>query len=154
MNRVDIRTVSQRRLAAVWHRGDYREIGEAFGKVAAALSAQGNADRIGTMVAVFYDNPDQVRTSELRSLAGYELAPDVEITPPLEEILLAEGRHAVMRHVGPYAGLPDCYHYFFGEWLPASGQVEGGAASFEVYLNSPMDTAPEELVTEIYVPLA
>jgi AraC family transcriptional regulator len=41
-----------------------------------------------------------------------------------------------------------------GIWLPASGESYGTTPMFEVYLNSPMDTAPDDLLTEICLPLA
>jgi AraC family transcriptional regulator len=41
-----------------------------------------------------------------------------------------------------------------GEWLPQSGETSGPGVAYELYRNDPTDTAPEDLVTEIYVPLA
>jgi AraC family transcriptional regulator len=37
--------------------------------------------------------------------------------------------------------------------LPQSGEEPADTPSFEVYLNSPMDVAPEELITELHLPL-
>jgi AraC family transcriptional regulator len=37
--------------------------------------------------------------------------------------------------------------------LPRSGREPADAAMFDIYLNSPMDTAPEDLLTEICLPL-
>jgi hypothetical protein len=36
---------------------------------------------------------------------------------------------------------------------PGSGEEDADSPAFEVYLNSPMDTAPEDLLTEICLPL-
>lgn len=56
---------------------------------------------------------------------------------------------AVMHCKGPYAGLKAAYDYLFGEWLPKSGEDP----SFEIYLNDPTDTALDDLLTDICVPL-
>jgi AraC family transcriptional regulator len=63
------------------------------------------------------------------------------------------GDYAVIRHVGPYRTLAKTYALLLGRWLPQSGRELGSTPCFEVYLNSPYSVAPEELVTDIYVPL-
>ena len=75
------------------------------------------------------------------------------INAPLVEVTLPAGRLAVLTFTGPYAGLPAAYDQLMGIWLPQSGEVPADAPIFEVYLNSPMDTAPEALVTEVCLPL-
>jgi AraC family transcriptional regulator len=59
----------------------------------------------------------------------------------------------VLTYRGPYAGLPAAYDQLFGLWLPASGRQMADHPSFEVYLNSPMDTPQADLLTELFLPL-
>jgi len=40
-----------------------------------------------------------------------------------------------------------------GGWIPQHDERIGDGVSFEVYRNTPMDAKPEDLVTELYVPL-
>ena len=40
-----------------------------------------------------------------------------------------------------------------GIWLPTSGETPADSTMFKVYLNSPMDAAPDALVTEVCLPL-
>ena len=63
------------------------------------------------------------------------------------------GDYAVIRHVGPYTSLAQTYAALLRKWLPESGRELAGTPCFEVYRNSPYGTAPDELVTDIYVPL-
>ncbi|NJS39420.1 MAG: AraC family transcriptional regulator [Rhodobacteraceae bacterium] len=147
------RTDPERRLAAVPHKGPYPEIGRAFEKLGSTVAARGFYGRFGHMVGVYYDSTADVRPADLRSHAGLEAPADMALEPPLEEVRLPAGRHAVLTFTGPYAGLPAAYDQLLGVWLPASGEVPADAPIFEVYLNSPMDTAPEDLVTEICLPL-
>ncbi|MGB0905271.1 MAG: AraC family transcriptional regulator, partial [Mangrovicoccus sp.] len=82
------------------------------------------------------------------------VADGVEIAPPLERLDLPAGRHGVLRYKGPYTGLKAAYEYLYGQWLPGSGETPAEFAVYEIYLNSPMDTAPEDLLTDICMPLA
>jgi AraC family transcriptional regulator len=153
MHPVSIRTAGPMRLAAVPHKGPYFEISRAFQTLSAVMGTRDLFSKAGRMVGIFYDDPQTVPWPELRSHAAFEMTADADIAPPLEEVTLAAGRQAVLTYKGPYAGLPAAYDQLFGVWLPASGEEPADSPSFEVYLNSPMDTAPENLVTELHLPL-
>ncbi|MCX8509556.1 MAG: AraC family transcriptional regulator [Rhodobacteraceae bacterium] len=142
-----------RRLAAMPHKGPYPEIGRAFEKLAAIAKARGLHPANDRMVGVYYDDPASRPADDLRSHAGAEVGPEMQLAAPLEEVLLPAGRHAVLTFKGPYAGLPAAYDQLFSTWLPGSGHEPADSPVFEVYLNSPMDTAPEDLITEICLPL-
>lgn len=153
MHQIEIRPEPARRLATMPHSGPYHEIGRAFEKLSAVMAARGLFARSGAMVAVYYDDPATVAPDALRSHAGFEVPGDAVLAPPLETVLLPEGRAAILTYKGPYAGLPAAWNQLYGDWLSASGETPADVPSFEVYLNSPMDTAPEALVTEIHLPL-
>ena len=146
---VTIRSDPARRLACIAHRGPYPDIGRAFEKLSVTISARGLFDRVRGMVGVYYDSPADVSAADLRSNAGFEVSADAAIDLPLEQVVLPGGRHAVLTFRGPYVGLPAAYDQLFGLWLPGSGEGLADSPIFERYLNSPMDTAPEDLVTEI-----
>ena len=150
---VTIRTEAPIRLAALSHKGPYHEISRAFQKLSAVMASRDLFRSAGRMIAVFYDDPQAVAERDLRSQAGFEIKGQADLSAPLEEVTLHGGRQAVLTYKGPYAGLPAAYDELFGIWLPASGEEPADTPSFEVYLNSPMDTAPEDLVTELHLPL-
>jgi AraC family transcriptional regulator len=153
MHPVTIRSEPPIRLAALPHKGAYFEISRAFQKLSAVMVSRDLFRHAGRMIAVFYDDPQSVAEPDLRSHAGFELTSDADLAAPLEDVTLPAGRQAVLTYTGPYAGLPAAYDELFGVWLPQSGEEPADTPSFEVYLNSPMDTAPEELVTELHLPL-
>jgi AraC family transcriptional regulator len=150
---VAIRTSGPMRLAAVAHKGPYFEISHAFQKLSAVMASRDLFPKAGRMIGVFYDDPNSTPWPELRSHAAFEMADDADLSEPLEAVSLPGGRQAVLTYKGPYAGLPAAYDQLFGAWLPASGEEPADTPSFEVYLNSPMDVAPEDLVTELHLPL-
>jgi AraC family transcriptional regulator len=149
---VVIRTEPARTLAAMAHRGPYPEIGRAFEKLFAAISARGLLGRTGRMVGVYYDDPSTVPAANLRSHAGVEF-PETDMAAPLEPVHLPAGRHAVLTVRGPYSGLPAAYDQLYAVWLPQSGEEPADSPPFEIYLNAPMDTPQEALLTEICIPL-
>jgi AraC family transcriptional regulator len=63
------------------------------------------------------------------------------------------GEFARAVHHGPYETLHETYARLCGEWIPAQGREIRDAPSIEVYLNDPRGTPPDQLRTEIYVPL-
>jgi AraC family transcriptional regulator len=150
---IEIRQMPARHLAAVPHQGLYHEIGRAFEKLFATLGARGLIDRSGLMVGVFYDDPSAVAPADLRSHAAADMPADIALEAPLERLVLPAGRHAVLTFTGPYAGLPAAYDQLYQTWLSASGETPADSPPFEVYLNSPMHTVQEKLVTEICLPL-
>ena len=153
MHPVTIRTESPIRLAALPHKGAYFEISRAFQKLSAVMASRDLFRNAGRMIAVFYDDPQSVAEPDLRSHAGFEISGRSDLSSPLEEVTLPASRQAVLTYKGPYAGLPAAYDELFGIWLPQSGEEPADTPSFEVYLNSPMDVAPEALITELHLPL-
>ena len=151
---IEIRTEPARHLAAMPHQGPYPEIGRAFEKLGGLAGARGLFAKAGRMVGVFYDDPSAVAPDALRSHAGMEMSQDEPLESPLETVDLPAGRHAVLTFTGPYAGLTAAYDYLYCHWLPASGERPADSPAFEVYLNSPMDTPQDGLVTEVMLPLA
>jgi AraC family transcriptional regulator len=154
MHPIEIREEPPRRLMALPHKGPYQDINHAFGKLTAIMASRDLFRNAGAMIGVYYDDPVSVPAAELRSHAGFVRKDKAAVGAPLEEVALPGGRHAVLTYTGPYAGLPAAYDQLFSVWLPQSGEEPAQSPAFEHYLNSPMDTPPEALVTEILLPLA
>lgn len=153
MFNVDIQTAPEKRLAALSHRGDYAEGSVAYQKVATIISAGGHWPETNGMAGVYYDDPDATQTKDLRSHAGV-LWEGKKVPDGLEEVKLDGGRYAVLHFQGPYAGFAEAYRYLYGPWLSSSQESLRDAPSYEHYLNDPTDTAPAELLTDIYMPLS
>ncbi|WP_456388736.1 AraC family transcriptional regulator [Profundibacter sp.] len=153
MFEVEILTAPPRRIAAMSHIGPYPDIGTAFQQLATVFTSRNLWDQARGTLAICYDDPDTVAPSKLRSHAGVIVDSSFEMPEGLESVDVPDGHMAVMHFKGPYAGLKAAYDYLYGDWLAKTGEELRDSPSFEVYLNSPMDTAPDELLTDIYVPL-
>lgn len=151
---VEIREMPERRLAALAHKGAYMDIGRSFQEVGVVFSARNLWPHAQGMAGVYYDDPDATAEADLRSHAGVILADGAQVPEGLESVPLTGGSAAVLTFKGPYSGLKAAYGHLYGDWLPKSGHTPAEAPPYEVYLNDPSDTAPDELLTEIVVPLA
>jgi AraC family transcriptional regulator len=153
MFEVTIRNEPARRLAAIAHRGPYPEIGKSFEKLRIIVAARNLTDQIEEMAGVYYDDPAAVAAADLRSHAGFVLPKTAMIPEGLDEVLLPAGRVAALRFRGHYSSIKSGYDYLFGPWLAASREEPRDAPAMEIYLNTPMDTAPEDLLTDICLPI-
>lgn len=153
MYTVQISDQPARVLAAIPHKGAYIEVGRAFETAGALCAARNLWPQVKGMVGVYYDDPDAVAEADLRSHAGVWVPEELALDAPFERVELSGGKSAVLHFKGPYAGLKAAYDYLYGNWLPQSGEEAREEPSYEVYLNSPVDTAPADLLTDICVPL-
>lgn len=142
-----------RRLIGLRHVGPYARIGQSFGTLGSELVRQGLWPQVRSLVAVYDDDPLYVAPEALRAFIGAVVGPETPCLPPLHERRLTGGRHAAITVSGPYSGLPAAHDWLFGPWLAKSDEDLRGEPAFELYLNTPADTAPEDLRTLILLPV-
>jgi AraC family transcriptional regulator len=152
---VTIENMPELRVATVHHVGPYPGISEAFQRLG-AIAGPGGLLRFPetAMLAIYHDDPETTPADQLQSDAGVTVPNGVKLPEGLVEKRLPAGRYAKTTHVGPYTHLGDTWSRLMGEWLPKSGHRVGDGSSYEVYRNTPENTAPNELRTDLYLPLA
>jgi AraC family transcriptional regulator len=149
---VEIKNMPALRTAGLRRLGAYDEIGETFARLHAIVGPQQPAPNT-QLIAIYHDDPEMTPEPELRSDAAIGLAPEAPVPAGLREQRLPAGRYACALHRGSYKGLPQAWSELLGQWLPLSGHRLGPGPRYEIYLNTPMDTAEEELRTQLYLPL-
>jgi AraC family transcriptional regulator len=147
-NRPELRTATLR------HIGPYHRISEAFARLGDLAGHAGLLNVRPTMLAIYHDDPEATPESELRSDAAIVIPPDVRVPDGLTEQQVPGGRYAKTTHLGPYSELGDTWARFMGQWLPSSNERLGSGVTYEIYLNTPAEVPPEQLRTELYMPLA
>ena len=150
---VRIKKVEPMRVAFMRHIGPYIECGETWGKLCAWAGPKGLFGPNTTVLGISHDDPEVTPPEKIRYDAcitvGEEIQPEGEVGVQV----IPGGDYAVITHKGPYEKLLETYQKLFGEWAPQSGRVVKQAACFEIYRNDPMKTAPEDLITDVYVAL-
>lgn len=161
---VQIKTFPPVLTAALRYVGPYNDCGPAWEKLCAAMAAAGVMGEKTTAYSICHDDPDITPAEKCRMEICVSLPEGVTAESPAVKGLLrngeiylqtlgGDGDYAAILIRGPYSLLHPAYRSFFGEWLPRSGRELAGAPGFEAYYNCPGVTAPEDLLTEIFIPL-
>ena len=141
------------RLAFVRHVGAYEEVGIAWGKLMGWAGRRGLLGGSVRTFGVLHDDPEITPPEALRYDAALAVTPDVAPQGEVGVQELPAGEYAVATHRGPYSGLGDTYARLAGQWLPLSGRELAVAPGVEYYRNSPFSVRPEELLTDVHLPL-
>ena len=106
-------------------------------------------------IGISHDNPSVTEAEHIRFDACVDIDADISAADGLSKSTIAGGKYAMFLHKGAYEDFPQAYAYIFNEWLPASRHSLRDEPCFEIYLNQdPRRTKPENLRTEVYIPLA
>ena len=151
--KVEIVQRPELRLASVRHVGSYMRIGEAFQRLNDLVTKAGLSNSDTKLVGIYHDDPSTTPEDKLRSDAAITIPAKTKLPRGLTELTIPAGRYTHTTHLGPYEGLPKAWGYLRNEWLPKSGEKPGKGMSYEVYRNTPMNAKPDELVTDLYLPL-
>jgi len=150
---VMIKQVDDILVACVGHQGPYQECGHAWDTLCGALAPEGLLGGDARMIGVSYDDPDVVAPELLRYEACISVEQEFSTTDEISFKTIAGGCYAVATHIGAYENLHETYRKLFGQWLSHSDYDSADKPCFEVYLNDPESTEPEDLITDIYLPL-
>jgi AraC family transcriptional regulator len=137
---------------------------QAFAELAAAVRRHGALSKVACCISLGPDPPTGPDDPDCRFVAGYLFGhdlrsgagsverPRITLAGSLAWWPMAEGRHAVFGHQGPYETLPRTWQAVFDEELPARGLV-ARAVPFELMIDDRRGTAAQALRTEIWVPV-
>lgn len=106
------------------------------------------------MIGLSYDDPTITAKENLRYDACITVENTVNTEGNIFNSVIQGGKYAVFLHKGAYENLYETYSAIFGQWLPENKYKLRDLPAFEMYLNAnPDKTKPENLRTEIYVPI-
>jgi AraC family transcriptional regulator len=148
-----IRETPAIKVAALPHRGDYKQIARTFEQLAAIAASMNLFGPSTRSFGIYYDNPATTAPDALRSDACLTVPEDWSASGQLELREIRGGRNAVTLHVGPYPELGETYKWLYRAWLPQSGEALANGPIVEEYLNDARTVPPNDLRTEIWLPL-
>ena len=149
----ELQTLPAQKIVFLRHNGPYSQVGPTWGRLMSWAGRRGLLGPKMRMLGIVYDDPGITPTDKIRYDAAVVVDRLVEPEGEFGVTELPGGEYAVFTHRGSYENLSATYQRIFGGWLPKSGRELGDAEVFEEYLNSPMNTRPDDLVTRIHVPL-
>ena len=135
------------------HTGPYQECGPTFQKMMGYCQAKGLFGPNALVMGVGHDDPTMTPPEKIRYDACITVSDSFQPDGDVKVQTLEGGNYAIASHVGPYEKMPETYRWFIDQWLPTSGKQMRMLPMFEIYRNSPMDTPPEKLLTDICMPI-
>lgn len=155
MREVTVVDVKPQRVIGMRKRGTYAQIGPMIVKVYEYASAHEVPLR-GRPTFVCHETPRQAMKANEQSNADVEVAipvaHEVEGNDEIACYELPGGPMARIVHQGPFEQSAATYKQLFA-WIAAQHKKIVGPTR-EVYLNDPRKVPPEEVLTEIYAPIA
>ena len=149
-----IKEIEGFKAAGVPHIGPYQKIGRAFQSLGGTLMANSLLPQVDALFAIYHDAPDSKPSSEFRSHVAVSIKEGFpDNLDGLDYFDIEGGKYAVLEHQGPYATLKTAYDWFYGAWLPQSGEEPRDAPPLEVYVNDPRTTPSADIRTDIRLPL-
>ncbi|AKJ30817.1 AraC family transcriptional regulator [Caldimonas brevitalea] len=142
-----------------------RSAQQAFGELYPAVAARGLLPQVSSIISIVPDEPKGPDDPHCRYVGGFVFGhsmldgtgtcrqPELPLTGTLAWQPLQPGRYAVFTHRGPYSGLQHTWAAIYRDWLPASGEQLRDAPPLELCINTPQTAAPEDLHTEIWIPV-
>lgn len=151
---VSVRHFDTMRVAFVPHIGPYENVGAAWGTLFRALFFRMLiGGRKPTCFGIVYNDPQVTEPEKNRYDACVRVSEKYRPAKGILTRVMDSGNYAVALHKGPYNEVGKVYAALCGQWLPESGYELCDGPSLEFYLNNPRKTAPENLLTEIWVPV-
>jgi AraC family transcriptional regulator len=141
------------RVAFIRHVGPYEAVTPVFNRLSEWVRARQQEPTDMMWIGVPHDNPRVTAADKRRFdccvMVTSNIAPAGEIG--LREI--GGGLYATTTHYGAFDGLSESYGWLGGHFMPSAGLIPRRAPAIEIYLNNPETTAPEQLLTDILLPV-
>lgn len=103
--------------------------------------------------SIYYDDPDSVDRWKCTSDLCFTTKKDIDEHDVFKTNLIEGGKYAVFRYKGSYERLWELYDKIYGDWLLSVDYKLRDVPPLEKYINHSPKTKPENLLTEIYIPI-
>ncbi len=135
----------------VRYKGSFSQIQDAIGKLMEEVRLQNVAPQ-GSLIGIYYSNPEVVSPEALEWEMAFPVTPQAFIQAPLEKKEWSFTKVASALHKGSYETTGDTITNIL-DWMEANGCAQAGPI-LERYLDmDPSSIKPEDLRTEIWVPI-
>lgn len=131
--------------------GSYENHEKVIGGCMQAAGAQG-IEMSGPMLGIYYNSPKDTPADSLIWEIGFEVPDTTKVSEPLVIKTWTFNKVAKAMHAGPFETVEETYHKIF-EYIGKQNMTPADP-TMERFLSNPEEVKPEELQTEIWVPVA
>ncbi|MBU6954046.1 GyrI-like domain-containing protein [Hahella sp. HN01] len=141
-------------VAALEHHGAPERLGESIRRFIEWRKANKRPPSVSATYNILHNDPESTSAEAFRMdlCAGVNSAVEENPYGVIAKTIPA-GRYAVLRHIGPDAGMRAAFHFLYGEWLPGSGETLRDAPCFLQRVTMYPDVPEHEAIIDIYLPL-
>ncbi|HEX5043886.1 MAG TPA: AraC family transcriptional regulator [Candidatus Polarisedimenticolaceae bacterium] len=140
------------RVAFIRHVGPYEAVTPVFNRLGEWVGERQQGTDL-MWIGVPHDNPQLTPADKLRFdccvMVTGDIAPEGDIG--LREI--GGDLYATTTHYGAFEGLVETYGWLGGHFMPSAGLIPRPAPAIEIYLTNPETTVPDQLLTDILLPV-
>ncbi len=122
-------------------------LGKAFGDIAQYVMGELGEQFAGPPFTAYYNMDMQNLDVEM----GFPVPKKLSSKGDIQSCEIPAGKMATCLYTGPYSEMEPVYNAL-SKWMQDNGYEATGVA-YEIYLNDPSQTPPEELKTQIMFPL-
>lgn len=135
--------------------GSYQSesIGQSWKSLFEFASANSLLNPQTKLYGIAHSNPDITENHRQEYSACINIQTEIKPQGRFGIMEMPEGKYARFTFKGPKEQFPEVYNYIFKDWLLLGEYELRDAEVFDQYLNSPMDTSPDQLATTIHIPL-
>lgn len=153
---VEVKEITSKKLIYIRLSGDYKGLDFASAWERLFKFAQEENlifDNCIEYLCVYHDDPKVTESDKLRTDICLALSKSAKAKGEVGVKEIPGGKYAIFRYKGPYSNLSAVYDTVYGRLVQDNGFKVVNSPVFEKYVNNPSDTAPENLMTEIYIPV-
>lgn len=130
--------------------GSFDQMGKNIGLFMQTFFKQGLTP-VGPPLGIFYNDPTVVKEADLKWAIGFPVADGTKVAEPLIVKKTTFKKAAVYLHIGPYEESDKAYEIIL-KYIDEKG-YKVIWPTFEKYLNDPQTVKPQELQSQIIVPV-
>lgn len=154
----EVREIPDLRVIAITKKGFYDgvflEAGfRAFSEIYEYIEQHRLHDIIGYRLSIVPYVPYEFNDPDAVIHCGFSIKEDVQPEGDVKVHTITGGRYAVFPNHGPYEYVYQTWNSAYFTCVLANKEQIRNVPPFEIYLNSPRDTEPQHLKTEIHIPI-
>ena len=148
--KVVIKDVEPLWYAAMGFKGSFNRMEKNIGVFMQEFFKQGLTSG-GPVLGIYYNDPAKDKEEDLKWAVGFPVAGDAKVQAPLKKVQTKFKKAAVYLHIGPYEEFEQVYAKIF-KYISDNGYKVVWPV-YDKYFNNPKEVKPEELKTEIIIPV-
>lgn len=141
------------RVAFIRHVGRYEAVTPVFNYLTEWVQERQHERTDVMWIGVPHDNPTVTPPNKLRFDCCVMVTNEIAAAGEIGVREIGGGVYATTTHYGAFDGLVETYGWLGGHFIPSAGLIPRQAPAIEIYLTNPETTSPEQLLTDILLPV-